>query len=354
MQSYQPDRAQPPIVRGRLPRAGSTDPITVLELCGGLLSGLSAILANGIYVSEVFLCDTSLDAHSAARYHFIRLRQQYPSRLLASGISDVLPQDLMVVTASDLISAGLHRSKFLLVTCGWPCNGWSRAGRQGGAPPGLLEHLDSLLRLLSRLRLGQRGAKPLAYMLENVAFDLSSCEKPVLADYRAACRFWGAPLRVDDARFDAPTHAERLIWTNLTYIRVLGASIDAWTRDHTVAPSSYLDPHRTLRLASSYDGPGAFGVRYPCNVRGKPLRALPTLVAFEKADAFRGDRDGVYLTTAFLLLPPCIFLSPILESALASSGSWMASLLAPTFLTRPGLNFLVVAFVSTLLCLLSP
>ena len=88
----------------------------------------------GIYVSEVFLCDTSLDAHSAARYHFNRLRQQYPSQLLASGISDVLPQDLMAITASDLISAGLHRSKFLLVTCGWPCNGWSPRRCPTGPP----------------------------------------------------------------------------------------------------------------------------------------------------------------------------------------------------------------------------
>jgi hypothetical protein len=278
--------------------------VTVLELCGALLSGLSAALAAGIFVSEVFLCDTSVDAHIAAQQHFIRLQQQYPAQLLAHGISTVLPQDVMTITAADLIAADLHKTKFLLLTCGWPCNGWSRAGHQGGAPQGLLDHLDYLIRILSRLRLSQRGAKPLSYLLENVAFDVTNCDKRVLADYRKACSFWGAPLRVDDARFDAPTHAERLIWTNLSLIRLMGASIDAWTRDPSIDPSTYLDPHRSLRLATAYDGPGAFGVRYPCNVRGKPLRALPTLVAFEKADAFRGERDGVVLDHRFP--PTCL------------------------------------------------
>jgi hypothetical protein len=281
-----------PIRVAQLPKIGSSCGIIILELYGGMLSGLSAALASGYHVDGVHLVENDEETATVALHHFSLLRSTYPSLLRATFVSRTLPQDVSLLTAAHLLAADLHLCKYLLVFCGWPCQRRSPAGAQQGTAPGVVRHFCGLLSTLDRLRLGQRGTKSLAYIVENTSVGPSAAEA-VRRDQAEVVSFLGKPLHVDEARW-GPTHRERDLWTNLTRLRSLATVIDLWKRDPAIDPQAFLDPHRALRHASASDNLGA-GHRYPCSTIGGPLKALPTLVSRHRSYAFRGTRDGVIL-----------------------------------------------------------
>jgi hypothetical protein len=283
---------------GVLPRAASTRGVTVLALCGGLLGEAAALLASGYKIAQVFYCDVDETAAAVATHHWAALVARFPSQVMpgAERLNRLLPQDLRLIQPQQLIDYGLTTTKYLAVFCGWPCQGRSMAGLQlGDVDPRSLvvDELQRVLGVLQRLRMGTLGTRPLAYFLENVAPG-QAASAAVQRDHQHVLRSFGQPLFLDAAQFDAFSHRERCLWTNLGNVPVLRAALAKWQRDPGLFAQAALEPGRIASAASCTDGIGS-GFRYSCNVAGQMLRAFPTLVCTEKSYAFRGERDGVLL-----------------------------------------------------------
>jgi site-specific DNA-cytosine methylase len=111
------------------------DGILLLELFGGISSGLVAVLQAGLKVKCYIYIDKDEAARQVAKRHSRRLRTQFPELLATSAIKtsfSTLAGDIALVSAEDI-----HRCSYVdLVIAGWPCQGMSMEGKQNGLQEG--------------------------------------------------------------------------------------------------------------------------------------------------------------------------------------------------------------------------
>jgi site-specific DNA-cytosine methylase len=107
----------------------------LLELFGGIGTGLAAVLQAGIKVQRYVYVDIDDAARQVAKHHSRGLRVQFPKLLttttLLSAFSS-LTGDISLISEKDLHWLG-HMD---LVITGWPCQGMSMAGNQNGLQDG--------------------------------------------------------------------------------------------------------------------------------------------------------------------------------------------------------------------------
>jgi site-specific DNA-cytosine methylase len=103
----------------------------LLELFGGIDSGLVAVLQAGLKVKRYIYVDVDEVARQVAKRHSQRLRTQFPELLATSTIKtsfSTLVGDIALVFVEDI-----HRYGHVdLVIAGWPCQGMFMAGKQNG------------------------------------------------------------------------------------------------------------------------------------------------------------------------------------------------------------------------------
>ena len=106
--------------------------VTVLELFGGMASGLEVALRNGIVVSKCIYCDKSKEATAVARLQLETLTAQYPNQLQREawqGAFTTIPQDVFQIRRKDLIKAGaLGQDQQWTLIGGFECQDLSPAG----------------------------------------------------------------------------------------------------------------------------------------------------------------------------------------------------------------------------------
>jgi hypothetical protein len=111
------------------------DGIVLLELFGGIGSGLVMVLQVGLKIKRYIYVDVDEVARQVAKRHSRRLRTQFPELLATSAIKtsfSTLAVDIALVSAEDI-----HRRGHVdLVIAGWPCQGMSMAGKQNGLQDG--------------------------------------------------------------------------------------------------------------------------------------------------------------------------------------------------------------------------
>jgi site-specific DNA-cytosine methylase len=111
------------------------DGIVLLELFGGIGSGLVAVLQAGLKVKCYIYVDVDEAAGQVAKRHSRRLRTQFPKLLATSTIKtsfSMLTGDIVLVSAEDI-----HRCGHVdLVIAGWPYQGMSMASKQNGLQDG--------------------------------------------------------------------------------------------------------------------------------------------------------------------------------------------------------------------------
>jgi site-specific DNA-cytosine methylase len=103
----------------------------LLELFGGIGSGLVAILQAGLKVKRYIYVDVDEAARQVAKRHSWRLSTQFPELLATSAIKtsfSTLAGNIVLVSAQDIHHCGHVDS----VIAGWPYQGMSMAGRQAG------------------------------------------------------------------------------------------------------------------------------------------------------------------------------------------------------------------------------
>ncbi len=105
--------------------------ICMLDLFGGISTGLATVLQVGILVRKYLYVERDETAIRVSSHHFALLMRRYPellSRSAIQGYQRALPSDIALLGAQDLARVG----PINLVIAGWPCQGHTRAGRGEG------------------------------------------------------------------------------------------------------------------------------------------------------------------------------------------------------------------------------
>jgi len=105
--------------------------ICVLDLFGGISTGLAAMFQVGILVRKYLYVERDETARRVSSHHLALLMRRYPellSRSATQGYQRALPLDIALLGAQDLARVG----PINLVIAGWPCQGHTRAGRGEG------------------------------------------------------------------------------------------------------------------------------------------------------------------------------------------------------------------------------
>jgi len=105
--------------------------ICVLDLFGGIITGLATVLQVGIIVRKYLYVERDETVRRVSSHHLALLMRQYPellSRSAIQGYQRALRLDIALLGAQDLARVG----PINLVIAGWPCQGHTRAGRGEG------------------------------------------------------------------------------------------------------------------------------------------------------------------------------------------------------------------------------
>jgi hypothetical protein len=259
--------------------------ITVVELFGGICSGLTAILQAGISVKKYVYVDKDRNAQAVAQQVVASLTAKYPQQLpyeATTQFQSVLPQDVQDIHEPMLQALG----EVDLVIAGWPCQGHSQASGHG---QGLADDRSRLFwHLIRILQWWQQHQphKPVAYIMENV-HPLSNVIGQ--RDLQVIRHFIGQEVVMDAAGLGSYAHRLRLKWTNLMPAAELQQAYQYITRPSGRTVDSILDPgHESQKVRFNDTAPMA-----TVNWTGGPRYALPTLMARSASHAFRNGQAGL-------------------------------------------------------------
>jgi hypothetical protein len=94
--------------------------ICILDLFGGISTGLAVMLEAGIPVRKYLYVERNENARRVSSHHLALLMRRYPKllpRLAIRGYQRALPSDITLLGAQDLARVG----PINLVIAGWPC-----------------------------------------------------------------------------------------------------------------------------------------------------------------------------------------------------------------------------------------
>jgi RNase H-like domain found in reverse transcriptase/Reverse transcriptase (RNA-dependent DNA polymerase)/Integrase zinc binding domain/PHD-finger/Integrase core domain/C-5 cytosine-specific DNA methylase len=258
--------------------------ITLIELCGGMCSGLEAMLLTGAVVNKYLYCDIDPLARRVAEFRISNLLARFPGRLSMEAIAPAfdLPQDVTAIQLSHIVSVIGTQPQQILVMAGWPCQDYSAAGLgRLGHRASLLQHV---LRIVTALQQHYTGP-PVAYFFENVAtqhnFNHPHIRHQVTHELHEQL---GLPVEFDAA--NAGSYAARLrnYWTNLAPQAVHQALCSALHIDHGGDLYDVLQPGRHPMPVRASEG--------GFNSRGMVRRIWPTLMSYHQSRSFRAGRPG--------------------------------------------------------------
>jgi hypothetical protein len=269
--------------------------ISLMELCGGICTGLDALLRLGIRINRYHYVDNDKETRQVAQFRLTELSAKYPEQFPITAWTHAfdLPQDVRRVT-NDILEdiVGPVSDDQYLVIAGWPCQEYSPAGLARIGERAAL--LDDVLRIVQWLQT-KCAVHPPAYLLENVAmqrnFRHEHIRHPV---FLALLQRIGAPITFDAVQVGSRAHRLRNYWTNLCD----GVRADAVFANMRMYVSTPL---------ADILGPGRNPTEVPAgemtqsgivvNIPGQPRRVLPTIMSFPLSRAFRPGKPGSLFDT---------------------------------------------------------
>lgn len=132
------------------------------------------------------------------------------------------------------------------------------------------------------------GNPPIAYLLENTAFQYHWNSQIRVHEFATVCAILGAPVEVDAARFGSYAHRLRDFWTNVCTTQHMAAGIQQAERPAGLLVEHILEAGRTCAPVTK----GDCLPWYACNKTDQPRAVLPTLVAYKGSYAFRPGQPG--------------------------------------------------------------
>lgn len=292
-------------VPGRTIQAMLSGSVTLFEPFGGLAAGLEMLLRNGVVISRYIYCDISAAARAIAAHRLGLLSAAYPGQLPPDAWADAfrtVPQDIYAITTAELIHAGALDGTQWVVVAGFECQDLSPAGSGKGLQGAKSSSFYPLVQLLGTLQQLQWACPPV-YLIENTAMQFGARARPeLLRDYDTICDAIGPSVLLDAARVNSHAHRLRNYWSNLAPATHLQITLDGIYRFVGLRVDDILAPGRQAQRCVSVAPPPY----YPANMVGRPLSALPTLVAYPASHAFRDGQPGMVLDIASGLLVPLL------------------------------------------------
>jgi hypothetical protein len=266
--------------------------VVLLELFGGIATGLECVLRNGIRVRKYVYCDTDPVAQRVAAHRMHQLSAQYPALLPHESFAEAftaLPQDVWRIDTAALVAAGALDGSQWLVIAGWECVDLSPAGKGAGVHGPHSSTFFALRRVLGALQQLQQR-KPPGYLLENtyLDFDFGRVARNMPQDRELIFHSVGYPVHCDAARFGSYAHRLRHYWTNLAAAERLQCCIGVVQRPPGLFVSDILLPGRCTLPVAAADRPPM----YVCNVLREPRAAFPTFVTVVNSRAFKANGPG--------------------------------------------------------------
>ena len=282
--------------------------ITLVDVCGGIGTALEATLQSGIPVQHYVYADSNTAAQQVAHARAKALQEEFPHLLAADALATspyTIPQDVRLWTAELALHIHEHaatNNSPILVVAGWPCQDLSAAGLQRGLDGDRSSLIGPISRWVAALldhnnssRLAHLNhAAPVAYLLENVAFQHNWKSKTISKEqFDTITEALGPPVTFDAAACGSAAHRTRNFWSSLGCPMVTQAAFDLLHQQAAQAApltslADILDVAHEAPIAASSD-------KHPqvlCNQQGKPVRCLPTLMSFPGSRAFRPGRNG--------------------------------------------------------------
>ena len=174
---------------------------------------------------------------------------------------------------------------------GWECQDLSAAGSGQGLRG---RHSSTYYPLVQIVRHIQLMAAELqlpapGYILENTAFQFNWRSQQVAQrDYQQVLRELGEPMVLDAAQFGSYAHRLRNFWTNILAPEDMRALLTVVPRAPGLLVTDILSSGREPAAVASDDQPPF----YPCNQRGQPRSAFPTVMAYPGTRSSRPGRPG--------------------------------------------------------------
>ena len=162
-------------------------PLTVIELCAGIGTGLEALLKAGYQIGSYTWADINPDGHTVLQHTIPTLHEQYKGQFPLSatqGWDTRLPFDINLITREMLIEKfplGAH-----VIIAGPPCQPYSIAGKGKGLTDKRSSALMSVARTITHLSRHQNQG--VGYVIENV---------PGVKDFPEVLDTLGSPLLAD-------------------------------------------------------------------------------------------------------------------------------------------------------------
>lgn len=265
--------------------------IVLCELFGGICAGLEMVLRNGISVGRYIYVDHDSMCQAIAHFRISQLMALYPHLLPAAAVADaftLLPQDVWQITTSQLQQLSAFLPQQWLVVGGWACEDLSPAGPCLGLNGSRSNTFFPMLQIIGVLQQLQQELPP-AYIIENTSFQ-HNWKSPEVSQlhFQAVCEAIGEPVCIDAAQFNSLAHRLRNYWTNLCSFKQLEGAVAEVVRSPNLCVQAVLQSGRAANHVLQDDRPPY----YVCNVRGGPLSAWPTLVAYPQSYAFRPGKQG--------------------------------------------------------------
>ncbi|CAI7857154.1 unnamed protein product [Closterium sp. NIES-54] len=202
----------PPSLKERISRVWALESaLCVLELCvlelyGGIGSGLAAALKAGGFIRKWVHVEKDPVVRRMARHHALKLLEDYPQQMLSTAIpaeEEATVDDVRDITEEQLEKWG----QVDLVVAGWECQGYSRAGEGRGMEDPRGASFRDPQKVLEMI---QRKQGEVLYILENVdlAEDKRELVKLAFAKIEAAV---GRGVAADAAQLGSRAHRPKKI-----------------------------------------------------------------------------------------------------------------------------------------------
>ena len=164
----------------------------LLELFGGIGTGLAVVLQAGIKVQHYVYVDINEAARQVAKHHSRGLRVRFPE--LLTTIALILAFFSLIGDISLILEKDLHWLGHVdLVIAGWPYQGIPMARNQNGLQDGRSSRFYDMVRVIYYLQSSQH--RPPSYIVENVSI-VSSSRSRTLESMHKIHGILGVPILI--------------------------------------------------------------------------------------------------------------------------------------------------------------
>ena len=189
-------------------------PVSLVEICGGIATGLEALLRAGHSIRSYAWADINPDAYLATKRRLRLLRSRYPRQLPATSTAIQGRWDRRLPFNANCLSPegiqAMFSSGIDLVVAGPPCQPFSTAGRHRGLEDPRSKALVNVARLIHYLQHTQPHG--VSYVtVENVV--------PGIDKHPEVKYMLGDPVCLDAPPCRPGAHRETLFWQNLAPTR---------------------------------------------------------------------------------------------------------------------------------------